>query len=162
VAPDTSDSTVYPSLSTSAPPSSSILTSAPGTSTAASPHANPTDGYLTWYRALEPYQRKIVTHGMLASLGFLVVLPFGALLARFARTFTPAWFRGHFLLNFYLGKRLLLFVQNDLLMAATAAALIFGAIYQAVRSVQASEAHSIHTNHKVRAEARCCSPSDHH
>lgn len=44
---------------------------------------------------LLPYQKMIVAHGILCAIGFLGILPAGALLARYLRTFSPAWFRGH-------------------------------------------------------------------
>jgi hypothetical protein len=47
----------------------------------------------------------IAAHAALASVGFLVVLPFGTLFARWARTFVPGavWFRSHWILNLLVG-----------------------------------------------------------
>ncbi|KAI1794222.1 CBD9-like protein [Ganoderma leucocontextum] len=41
------------------------------------------------------YQKMIVAHAALCTVGFLILLPGGALLARYTRTFTNAWFSGH-------------------------------------------------------------------
>lgn len=51
------------------------------------------------------YQKLIVAHAALSSIGFLVLLPLGGLLARWARTFVPGtvWFNGHWIINFGLG-----------------------------------------------------------
>jgi len=48
------------------------------------------------------YQKLIVAHAALSSIGFLVLLPLGGLLARWARTFVPGpvWFNGHWIINF--------------------------------------------------------------
>ncbi|KAF9067966.1 hypothetical protein BDP27DRAFT_1225111 [Rhodocollybia butyracea] len=34
-------------------------------------------------------------HALLSTIGFLILLPFGVLVARYARTFTPVWFPVH-------------------------------------------------------------------
>ncbi|KAI5117855.1 hypothetical protein M0805_007698 [Coniferiporia weirii] len=50
----------------------------------------------------QPYQKLLIAHAVLLSLAFLVVLPAGALIARWLRTRTPRWFRAHWLLQFYI------------------------------------------------------------
>ncbi|KAJ7343679.1 hypothetical protein DFH08DRAFT_234655 [Mycena albidolilacea] len=52
--------------------------------------------------ALAPLPRfqKLIWHGILLSVGFLVLLPAGSLVARWGRTFTPRWFKVHRLINF--------------------------------------------------------------
>ncbi|GLB37082.1 putative protein with possible catecholamine-binding domain present in a variety of eukaryotic proteins [Lyophyllum shimeji] len=47
-----------------------------------------------------PYQRMIIAHAIFCVVGFLLLLPAGALLARYLRTFTPTWFTGHWLAQF--------------------------------------------------------------
>ncbi|KAJ7582916.1 hypothetical protein C8J56DRAFT_831919 [Mycena floridula] len=47
------------------------------------------------------HETLVAAHGFLVSLGFLVLLPFGSLFARWARTFTPKWFKVHQMFNFY-------------------------------------------------------------
>ncbi|KAK7015034.1 cytochrome b561 domain-containing protein [Favolaschia claudopus] len=47
-----------------------------------------------------PRHQKLIWHGILLSVGFLVVLPTGSLVARWGRTFTPRWFKAHRLINF--------------------------------------------------------------
>jgi len=49
-----------------------------------------------------PSYSKAVWHGILVSVGFLVLLPTGSLLARWGRTFTPKWFQLHRTFNFYI------------------------------------------------------------
>lgn len=51
---------------------------------------------------LEPYQKLIAAHAIFCVLGFLFFLPAGALLARYLRTFSNAWFRGHWILQWLL------------------------------------------------------------
>ncbi|EMD33767.1 hypothetical protein CERSUDRAFT_87110 [Gelatoporia subvermispora B] len=51
---------------------------------------------------LLPYQKLIVAHAILCVIGFLGLLPLGAILARWARTFTSTWFQGHWIVQFLL------------------------------------------------------------
>ncbi|KAJ6455784.1 hypothetical protein C8R45DRAFT_845413, partial [Mycena sanguinolenta] len=44
--------------------------------------------------------QKLIWHGILLSIGFLVLLPMGSLIARWGRTLTPRWFNAHRFLNF--------------------------------------------------------------
>ncbi|KDR73470.1 hypothetical protein GALMADRAFT_251147 [Galerina marginata CBS 339.88] len=48
------------------------------------------------YKRLE---KLIILHGSLVSLGFLVVLPAGSLIGRWGRSFTPKWFKAHWISN---------------------------------------------------------------
>lgn len=48
------------------------------------------------------YQRMIVAHATFCTVGFLLFLPAGALLARYSRTFTSMWFKGHWIVQFAL------------------------------------------------------------
>ena len=41
------------------------------------------------------FERMIIAHGVLCVLGFLILLPMGALLARWGRTFASRWFHYH-------------------------------------------------------------------
>ncbi len=50
-------------------------------------------------RKLPRYQ-KLIWHGLLLSVGFLVLLPTGSLVARWGRTLTPRWFNAHRIINF--------------------------------------------------------------
>jgi hypothetical protein len=78
-----------------------VATSSTGTNTTGTPQPTQTDTSAN-AQAWEPYQKKIIAHAVLASVGFLVLLPSGALLGRLGRTFTPWWFQGHWILNFAL------------------------------------------------------------
>jgi len=49
------------------------------------------------------YQKLIIAHAILCTVGFLLLLPAGALLARYFRTFTHKWFQGHWIVQFALG-----------------------------------------------------------
>ena len=42
-----------------------------------------------------PFEKMIIVHGVFTIVGFLIVLPFGALIARWGRTFTDNWFYYH-------------------------------------------------------------------
>ena len=53
---------------------------------------------------LQPFQKMIVAHAVLSTIGFLILLPAGALLARYARTFTNAWFKGHMFFQLFFGQ----------------------------------------------------------
>ncbi|KAF4621244.1 hypothetical protein D9613_000655 [Agrocybe pediades] len=67
--------------------------------------APPTDGTPTggsFKIPYLPYQKLIIAHAVFCSVGFLVLLPLGALLARYLRTFIPTWFKGHWIVQFVL------------------------------------------------------------
>ncbi|TFK42919.1 hypothetical protein BDQ12DRAFT_564185, partial [Crucibulum laeve] len=52
-----------------------------------------------------PYKGRekiILTHAILLSAGFLVLLPAGSLIARWGRTITPNWFKAHWVCNMML------------------------------------------------------------
>ena len=53
---------------------------------------------------LLPYQKYIVAHAILCVIGFLGFLPLGAIVARWLRTFSPVWFRLHWIIQWCLGK----------------------------------------------------------
>ena len=52
---------------------------------------------------LQLYQKLIVAHAILCVVGFLAVLPAGALLARYLRTTSPMWFKGHAIIQAVIG-----------------------------------------------------------
>ncbi|EIW63574.1 uncharacterized protein TRAVEDRAFT_161917 [Trametes versicolor FP-101664 SS1] len=66
----------------------------------ASPATDPNSTSGTVDVPLVPYQKMIIAHGLLCTIGFLIMLPAGALLARYSRTFTNAWFLGHWVFQF--------------------------------------------------------------
>jgi len=53
-------------------------------------------------------QKLFVAHAVFCSLGFLFFLPLGVLLARFFRTFTPTWFKGHWFMQFAISGPIIL------------------------------------------------------
>jgi hypothetical protein len=50
------------------------------------------------------YQKYVIAHAILSVLGFLLCLPLGALVARWARTYSSSWFTLHWIIQFGLGK----------------------------------------------------------
>lgn len=62
------------------------------------PHANQ-DSTTSATSEHEKHQRIIIMHGLLGSIGFLVLLPAGVLSARWGRTFTLKWFGAHQTIN---------------------------------------------------------------
>jgi len=53
----------------------------------------------TFIIPLSPLEIKARNHAILCTVGFLILLPLGVLLARYARTFTRRWFWGHAVLQ---------------------------------------------------------------
>lgn len=47
--------------------------------------------------ALLPYQKMLMAHAILCSIGFLVILPTGVLIARWGRLTTDSWFKFHWI-----------------------------------------------------------------
>ncbi|KAH7076322.1 hypothetical protein BKA62DRAFT_733411 [Auriculariales sp. MPI-PUGE-AT-0066] len=58
--------------------------------------------------ALTKAQKLIIAHAILFTIGFMLLLPAGALFARLLRTTTPHWFKGHWIIQFYLTAPVLL------------------------------------------------------
>ncbi|KII88742.1 hypothetical protein PLICRDRAFT_176291 [Plicaturopsis crispa FD-325 SS-3] len=53
--------------------------------------------------ALGLYDRLVVAHGLLLSIGFLFILPLSALAARWGRSFASHWYEIHYYMNVVLG-----------------------------------------------------------
>jgi len=51
---------------------------------------------------LDATEEKLKKHAILSSVGFLIVLPLGALIARYLRTFTKSWFYAHAIIQFFI------------------------------------------------------------
>jgi hypothetical protein len=49
---------------------------------------------------LRPYERIIIAHALFSCIGFLILLPVGSLIARYLRTFSPTWFKAHWIIQF--------------------------------------------------------------
>ncbi|TFY80455.1 hypothetical protein EWM64_g3556 [Hericium alpestre] len=56
---------------------------------------------------LTPLEKKARNHGLLLSVGFLIFVPLGVLVARYARTFTNKWWFGHWIINFIISSPLI-------------------------------------------------------
>jgi cytochrome b561 len=69
--------------------------------------------------ALTATQKLVVAHAVFCGLGFLFLLPSGVLLARFFRTFTPTWFKGHWSIQFAISGPVIL-IGFSLAIAAVA------------------------------------------
>ena len=52
---------------------------------------------------LASYEKLIIAHAILCTVGFLLLLPAGVLLARYMRTFVSNWFQGHWIVQFGIG-----------------------------------------------------------
>ncbi|KDR75941.1 hypothetical protein GALMADRAFT_516288 [Galerina marginata CBS 339.88] len=75
----------------------------PSSTTGTSPTTSPTAGSSDSFSfPLLPYQKLIVAHAIFCTVGFLLLLPIGALLARYLRTIVagPTWFKGHWGVQF--------------------------------------------------------------
>ncbi|KAJ3994413.1 hypothetical protein F5050DRAFT_517741 [Lentinula boryana] len=57
---------------------------------------------------LQPLEIMAKNHAILATTGFLILLPLGVLIARYARTFTPVWFPVHFVIQLFLSGPVIL------------------------------------------------------
>eukprot|EP00914_Ancora_sagittata_P012730 GHVO01024522.1.p1 GENE.GHVO01024522.1~~GHVO01024522.1.p1 ORF type:complete len:154 (+),score=2.61 GHVO01024522.1:672-1133(+) len=51
---------------------------------------------------LSPLEVMARNHAILATTGFLILLPIGVLIPRYTRSFTPAWFPIHFVIQLFL------------------------------------------------------------
>ena len=57
---------------------------------------------------LLPFEKYIICHACLCVIGFLGLLPLGALVARYTRTFSPYWYTAHWIIQFAIGTSILL------------------------------------------------------
>lgn len=80
--------------------SSDSVRPVPGT-TMTEPASHPDHHDHALVKPFASHERLVIGHGLLVTLGFLVLLPMGSLIARWSRTFTPKWFKIHRALNFY-------------------------------------------------------------
>jgi len=75
---------------------------------------------------LLPYQKMIIAHAIFCTVGLLLFLPAGALLARYLRTFVPGpvWFNGHAILQFFIaGPTIFIGVMLGIAAVANAGAM---------------------------------------
>jgi hypothetical protein len=91
-----SDSTLGTAIPTEPPGDNSYLPPFPTQTSGSSSHGFELPPLL-------PYQKMLQAHAILCGLGFLVVLPTGALLARWGRTFTNSWFQFHWIVQAVVG-----------------------------------------------------------
>ena len=80
-----------------------ITQTTPGTTPNSGSNGNsgnsPSSGSNANTEPLTSRERMLVAHGIVLTVGFLAFLPFGSLLARYMRTFSHHWFRGHMILQ---------------------------------------------------------------
>ncbi|KAH7076324.1 hypothetical protein BKA62DRAFT_733415 [Auriculariales sp. MPI-PUGE-AT-0066] len=93
-------------LDVSTPVSSSSSSSSGDSTSGGTAHDLPTQS--TALPALTKAQKLIIAHAILFTIGFMLLLPAGALFARLLRTTTPHWFKGHWIIQFYLTAPILL------------------------------------------------------
>lgn len=97
------DSRPSASHSTSVPVEAAATASSALTSESKPIVLNTETTFLQTMAELARYEKLVVVHGVLVSVGFLVLLPLGALVARWGRTMTTHWLRAHWALNTILG-----------------------------------------------------------
>ncbi|EJU04265.1 CBD9-like protein [Dacryopinax primogenitus] len=88
-------SALAPSLTSSFPP-------APSATSVASDDDSNNGGPTLTENPFTPADTMIVTHAVLCSLAFGILMPLGSLFARLARTFIPQWFIIHWVINFWI------------------------------------------------------------
>ncbi|KAH8828486.1 hypothetical protein DL96DRAFT_1799194 [Flagelloscypha sp. PMI_526] len=86
--------------STTSTPTAGETPSTPSSTSGSSSGSN--SGSSSSSQPLSNFEKMIVAHGILMSIGFLVLLPIGALLARLSRTFTNRWFPFHMSIQWFI------------------------------------------------------------
>ncbi|KAL0067391.1 hypothetical protein AAF712_005620 [Marasmius tenuissimus] len=81
------------------PGSSSADASIVQHSDAGSTRLNLVSGGAATSTPLRNYEKLFIAHAILCVIGFLLLLPAGALVARYFRTFTNGWFRSHWIIQ---------------------------------------------------------------
>ncbi|KIK69377.1 hypothetical protein GYMLUDRAFT_53798 [Collybiopsis luxurians FD-317 M1] len=82
-------------------------------------------------------QRMAFAHAVFCTAGFLFFLPAGALVSRWVRTFSPAWFTAHWILQFAAGKKPRVYVifairdhlHSDLISIPAGPAVVIGVAF---------------------------------
>ncbi|KAH8799612.1 hypothetical protein DL96DRAFT_872830 [Flagelloscypha sp. PMI_526] len=59
-------------------------------------------------KLLHSVNQKVIAHGILCTIGYLFLLPLGALLGRYFRTFTDKWFKGHMVVQWFIAGPVIL------------------------------------------------------
>jgi len=91
----------------------------------------------------------IVAHAIFCTIGFLLILPAGVLLARYGRTtIGPAWFKGHAALQFFIGKHTSYFLIWKLKSSAAGPTIFIG-VMLGIAAVGKAGAMHLDDNHKV-------------
>lgn len=104
---------------------------------------------------LKDYEKLIVAHAILCVIGFLFLLPAGALLARYMRTFVPGpvWFKGHAFIQFFIGESYVYLYQLKFSFIFSAAGpIILVGVMLGVGAVAKSGAPHLDDDHKVGEE----------
>lgn len=94
----------------------------------------------------------IIAHAIFCSVGFLLFLPAGALLARYLRTFIPGhvWFKGHAILQLFIGKHSSPVPNVVADVDSAAGPTIFIGVILGVAAVANAGALHLDDDHKVR------------
>jgi hypothetical protein len=96
------------------------------------------------------YQKLIVAHAILCVVGFLAILPAGALLARYLRTRSPAWFKGHEVLQAFIGKLIVDIMLLQDIMISIAGPFIIAGVSLGIQAVNEARSGHVDDTHKVR------------
>ncbi|KAL0563809.1 hypothetical protein V5O48_018254 [Marasmius crinis-equi] len=81
---------------------------------------------------LASYEKLFIGHAILCVIGFLVLLPAGALLARYYRTFTNAWFRAHWIVQATGGTIIIVGVALGMQGVTDLGSVHFGGVHKAL------------------------------
>ena len=94
----------------------------------------------------------IIAHAIFCTVGFLLFLPAGALLARYLRTFIPGhiWFKGHAIFQFFIGRHSSPAPSLMAYIDSAAGPTIFIGVILGVAAVSNAGAAHLDDDHKVR------------
>ena len=67
------------------------------------PQSNPAPSVGSSSSPLQPFEQYIVAHAVFCSIGFGLLLPIGAVVARLLRTFDALWFKLHWIIQWLVG-----------------------------------------------------------
>ncbi|KAI0795460.1 hypothetical protein C8Q75DRAFT_712106 [Abortiporus biennis] len=76
-----------------------VTSGSAGSSSGTNGGSTTTQPVSSFHFPLLPFEKKIVAHAVLSMVGFIILLPAGALVARWTRTFTNMWFKGHWIIQ---------------------------------------------------------------
>jgi hypothetical protein len=100
---------------------------------------------------LSYYQKLVVAHAILCAVGFLLILPAGALFARYVRTLTSMWFKAHMILQWFIGEFLVdLILLHFYGFHHLAGPIITAGVSLGIAAVAQAGSQHLNDTHKVR------------